>query len=80
MEEAVAELAAHGLVRDDLTRTQPTSSVVPGNGPWHLLLQLDTDDDTWMRWDDGGKLYFWIHEMDLARRDFARVWMIKQSD
>lgn len=65
----------------------PTPASPPGESPggavgsdvWHLLLQLDSDDDTWMRWDEGGTLYFWVRERDLARGDFSRVWMIKQS-
>jgi uncharacterized protein YwqG len=43
---------------------------------WRLLLQLDSDD-AWM-WGDCGRLYFWVHEADLARGDFSRAWMVLQ--
>jgi len=42
---------------------------------WQLLLQLDSDDAPGWMWGDVGRLYFWIHEDDLARCDFSRVWM-----
>lgn len=45
---------------------------------WKLLLQVDTDDNAEMMWGDMGRLYFWIREEDLARRDFDKAWMILQ--
>ena len=45
---------------------------------WKLLLQLDSDDDAGMMWGDAGLLYFWIHEDDLAQRDFTRVRVVLQ--
>jgi len=45
---------------------------------WILLLQLDSDEDADMMWGDGGRLYFWIRQADLAKRDFSKVWMILQ--
>ncbi|MBN9697074.1 MAG: DUF1963 domain-containing protein, partial [Zoogloea sp.] len=45
---------------------------------WRLLLQLDSDPRTDMMWADGGKLYFWIREADLEKRDFSKVWMTMQ--
>lgn len=44
---------------------------------WSLLLQLDSDDPLFM-WGDGGTLYYWLREADLARRDFAPAWMALQ--
>lgn len=45
---------------------------------WRLLLQLASEEQAGMMWGDAGCLYFWIHEQDLARRQFDRVWMILQ--
>ena len=45
---------------------------------WKLLMQLDSHDDLGMMWGDLGKLYIWIREEDLARRDFGRTWLILQ--
>lgn len=45
---------------------------------WHLLLQLDSDDDADMMWGDYGRLYFWIKRQDAEQRDFTKAWMILQ--
>ena len=45
---------------------------------WRLLFQLDTDAHAGMMWGDAGRLYFWIRQIDLRRRDFGRTWMILQ--
>ena len=45
---------------------------------WRLLFQLASEEQAEMMWGDMGCLYFWIHEQDLARRQFDRVWMILQ--
>lgn len=45
---------------------------------WLLLFQCGTDDNP-KKWDDVGRLYFWIREKDLAARRFDEVWMVLQS-
>lgn len=45
---------------------------------WRLLLQVGSDEALGMMWGDGGNIYFWIHEDDLARADFSRVWAVLQ--
>ena len=45
---------------------------------WHLLLQLDTDDNPGMMWGDMGMLYFWIKEKHLRKCNFQETWMILQ--
>lgn len=40
---------------------------------WKLLFQLDSDKLTGFSWADWGRLYFFIHETDLQKRDFSRV-------
>ena len=40
---------------------------------WQLLLEIDSDGD--MMWGDAGRLYWFIHKDDFAKRDFTRVWM-----
>jgi uncharacterized protein YwqG len=47
---------------------------------WTLLLQLDSDERTGMRWGNNGRLYFWIRREDLQRCDFSNVWMILDSE
>lgn len=46
---------------------------------WRLLLQVGSDETLGMMWGDGGNIYFWIHEEDLAQGDFSRVWAVDQS-
>ncbi|MBB4634622.1 YwqG family protein [Longimicrobium terrae] len=50
----------------------------PGAREWRLLAQFDSDGDAEMEWGDGGMLYYWIREADLAERRFDRVWAILQ--
>lgn len=46
---------------------------------WHLLLQLDTEQDGFFADIHGlGWLYFMIHRDDLRARDFSRVWFNEQ--
>jgi uncharacterized protein YwqG len=45
---------------------------------WHLLLQVDTDDNANMMWGDTGRLYFWIRDEDLRQRRFDKTWLILQ--
>jgi uncharacterized protein YwqG len=49
-----------------------------GASQWRLLLQVDTDEDSEMMWGDCGRLYFWIRDEDLRKRNFGAVWMILQ--
>jgi uncharacterized protein YwqG len=65
------------LIQGDMRRE--LDDVAGGGAPWHLLLQLDSDEDGpgWM-WGDLGRLYFWIRADDLAARRFDRVWLILQ--
>jgi hypothetical protein len=46
---------------------------------WRLLLQLDTDEEGpgWM-WGDCGRIYFWIRDRDLSRRQFEATWLVLQ--
>lgn len=45
---------------------------------WQLLLQIDSNDALGMMWGDYGRLYLWIAEEDLRRRDFDHTWLILQ--
>lgn len=47
-----------------------------GASQWRLLLQVDTDEESEMMWGDCGRLYFWIRDEDLRKRNFGAVWMI----
>jgi uncharacterized protein YwqG len=49
----------------------------PGRTDWTLLLQIDSDEETFM-WGDCGMLYFWIKKEDLSNLKFDDVWMILQ--
>lgn len=49
-----------------------------GIADWQLLLQIDSDDGLGTMWGDAGRIYFWIHEQDLKKRDFSKVWLVLQ--
>lgn len=40
---------------------------------WRLLWQIGGDHDADLEWGDGGEAYFFIHQDDLAKRDFSKV-------
>lgn len=56
---------------EDAAPEEITAELVQDATSWRLLLQLDSDHDAGMSWGDGGVLYFWIHEEDLAKGDFS---------
>ena len=69
-------LSFHELPRyDEDPRMQTLASDAED---WRLLLQLDSDLELNMSWDEGGRLYFWVREQDARRGDFQNVWMILQ--
>jgi uncharacterized protein YwqG len=78
--ELECQLVSHGLYCGDASGYEdPRAAALSGDaGSWQLLLQLDSDDAAGVMWGDCGRLYFWIHADDLARRDFSRVWMVLQ--
>lgn len=51
----------------------------PGAKDWLLLLQIDSDEENLSTmWGDAGRVYFWIRQQDLQKRDFSNVWLILQ--
>ena len=73
----LCQLVSNGLYLGDSSGwDDPRREVLaPGAKDWHLLLQLDTDDNAQMIWGDVGRLYFWIRQQDLHNRNFDNVWL-----
>lgn len=61
-----------------MTDSQCSLPKSTGAGDWHLLLQIDSDDDTGMMWGHAGRIYYWIREQDLMVRVFDEAWLILQ--
>lgn len=76
--ELDAQLITNGVNPQDY-RDPRRREFSAGADQWRLLLQVDTDDALNMMWEDGGLLYFWIHEEDAAKGDFGKVWLFLQS-
>ena len=55
------------------------STEFQGLDKWHLLVQIDSDDTVGILWGDVGMLYVFVHEDDLAKNDFSRVFFVMQS-
>jgi uncharacterized protein YwqG len=74
------QLVSHGLYCGDETgyNDPRAEELRAGASQWKLLLQIDTDDDVGMMWGDAGRIYYWIHERDLAARAFENTWLILQ--
>ena len=47
---------------------------------WQLLLQIDSDEHTGMRWASTGLLYYWLKKADLQARHFDASWLVLQSE
>jgi len=62
-------------IQEDMAQT---CSKIAGGRDWRLLVQMDSDPSVGLSWGDGGRLYFWIRQQDLAARRFDRCWAILQ--
>ena len=78
--ELECQLVTHGLYCGNSTgyENPAAKELQPGALDWRLLLQIDTDDAADMMWGDVGRIYYWIHNDDLAKRRFERSWLIFQ--
>ncbi|GIO95138.1 hypothetical protein J14TS5_02240 [Paenibacillus lautus] len=66
---------AYGLhSRYDMNNLEVRKQIVNSALKWRLLLQIDSKEDkTGMMWGDVGRIYYWIHEDDLAKLCFDRI-------
>ncbi|GGG88731.1 YwqG family protein [Paenibacillus radicis (ex Gao et al. 2016)] len=64
------EIAYGSYTDDELDKTEFINSAIK----WRLLLQIDSEEEkTGIMWGDVGRIYYWIHEDDLAQLRFDRV-------
>lgn len=78
--ESECQLVFHGLYTGDGSAYDDAraEALLEDAAQWKLLLQIDSDDNTGMMWGDGGRLYYWIRESDLAALKFENTWLILQ--
>ncbi len=75
------QLASHGI---DVGNSEGyadsrRATLEKGADDWQLLLQIDSDEDNLgAMWGDAGRVYFWIRQEELKKRDFGNVWLILQ--
>lgn len=68
------EIAYGSHSRYDMNDLEKRKQIVDSAVKWRLLLQIDSEEDkTGMMWGDVGRIYYWIHEDDLAKLCFDRV-------
>lgn len=75
------QLVSHGLYTGDSSGYDDSRrpALEKGADDWQLLLQIDSDEDnTGAMWGDAGRVYFWIRQQDLQKRDFSNVWLVLQ--
>lgn len=80
--ELDCELVRNGLYCGDATglKSPKAKALKRHITAWHLLLQLDSNDETAnMLWGEAGRLFFWIREEDLKQQNFEKAWAILQS-
>jgi uncharacterized protein YwqG len=70
-------LAANGVADMNDPRAAELAKTAPD---WQLLLQVDSDATTGMRWGSAGMLYFWIERSALRRARMENVWVVLQSE
>ena len=75
-----AQLVTNGLYCGDESGYEDprAADLRDGAVDWRLLLQIDSDDAAGMMWGDAGRLYFWMTEDAIERRDWNSAWMILQ--
>ena len=71
------QLASHGVTDINDPRAKELSKDAKD---WQLLLQIDTDEDIGMRWEDAGMIYYWMKASDLKESDFDDAWLVLQSE
>lgn len=71
------QLMTNGITDTDDARY---TEVVKGSNDWHLLLQVDSDERTGMRWSSSGILYYWIKWPDLQAHRFDSTWLVLQAE
>lgn len=75
------QLVSHGLYAGDSSGYDDPRrpGLEKGADDWQLLLQIDSDEENLgVMWGDVGRVYYWIREQDLKKRDFSNVWLILQ--
>lgn len=71
------QLVSHGITDD----TDPRAAALTrGAMDWLLLLQIDSDEHTGMRWGSTGILYYWLKRDDLQAQRFDETWLVLQSE
>jgi len=74
------QLVAHGLYCGNSSGYEDprAAELALGAARWRLLLQVDSDDGIGMMWGDVGRIYYWMHEDDLAARNWAKARLVLQ--
>jgi len=75
------QLAFHGIYvgNSDGYADPRRATLEPGAADWRLLLQIDSDEHNMgTMWGDVGRVYFWIRQEDLQKREFDNVWLLLQ--
>jgi uncharacterized protein YwqG len=71
------QLAAHGARN---LRDPRAAALAPEAAAWHLLFQVDSDDNAGFRWGTAGMIYYWITASALAAHDFDAAWLMLQCE
>lgn len=68
------EIAYGSHSRYDMNGLEKRKQIMNSAVKWRLLLQIDSEEGkTGMMWGEVGRIYYWIHEDDLAKLCFDRV-------
>ena len=73
------ETARRGLHLGSWEASREQAAIERGAEDWHLLLQVNSDDEFNASWGDWGRLFFMMRGQDLARQDFSQAGFCLQS-
>lgn len=78
--ELECQLVTNGLYCGDSSGYEDpgVKDLERGIGDWHLLFQMDSDDELNIMWGDAGLIYFWIRKQDALEGIFAKTWLVLQ--
>jgi uncharacterized protein YwqG len=78
--ELESALASGGIYVGDARgyKDRRAAKLAKSQYDWHLLLQIDSDEDAGMMWGDSGRIYYWLREQDLLERRFDKSWLVLQ--
>ena len=76
--EELCQVCSRGIDIYEKENREKVKEIQKEPNDWTMLFQFDSDEDCGMGWGDYGRMYVWIREEDLKRKEFGNVWSVLQ--